>query len=407
PISRRRFGQNQRSIFGFLNSAEHHGFQDFILHAEDEALYNPDVLWDYVAVNLEPSILASPDGHRWSLAIEAIERGEGLGGDSLHIQILKTIALVDLFKERSGLTPSQELLAAAIPQASHEQITEGLEQLQRWSLLVYRKFANSYAIYAGSDFDIDQAIQAALLTVQDVDFSKLRQLAGLQPILAKRHYHQTGTLRWFDVALVPLEQLEAETQQFKPRKGTMGQFLLTIPTLNENEEEALQRCRQAAEQAELGDMIIGFSVRAWSLLSAAKELLALEYVASHSPELQGDAVARREVQARVANLQGQLEEELHLAFEHAVWHARQRPPTVLRQVKLQSLASDLTDERFPSAPRLFNELLNRMKPSSNANAAQNALLKAMVLKEGRPRLDIKGFPAEGGLLASILEANHL
>lgn len=30
PLSRRRFGQNQRSIFGFLGSAEPHGFQDFI-----------------------------------------------------------------------------------------------------------------------------------------------------------------------------------------------------------------------------------------------------------------------------------------------------------------------------------------------------------------------------------------
>ena len=33
PISRRRFGQNQRSIFGFLNSAEPHGFQDFLNQA--------------------------------------------------------------------------------------------------------------------------------------------------------------------------------------------------------------------------------------------------------------------------------------------------------------------------------------------------------------------------------------
>ena len=30
PISRRRFGQNQRSIFGFLNSSEPYGFQDFL-----------------------------------------------------------------------------------------------------------------------------------------------------------------------------------------------------------------------------------------------------------------------------------------------------------------------------------------------------------------------------------------
>lgn len=65
PISRRRFGQNQRSIFGFLNSSEPHGFRDFLNHAGDGELYGPDRLWDYLRANLEPSILASPDGHRW------------------------------------------------------------------------------------------------------------------------------------------------------------------------------------------------------------------------------------------------------------------------------------------------------------------------------------------------------
>ena len=38
PISRRRFGQNQRSIFGFLNSSEPHGFQDFLKHTAGELL---------------------------------------------------------------------------------------------------------------------------------------------------------------------------------------------------------------------------------------------------------------------------------------------------------------------------------------------------------------------------------
>ena len=75
PISRRRFGQNQRSIFGFLNSSEPHGFQDFINQAGSGELYTPDRLWDYLRANLEPSILASPDGHRWALAAEALEIG--------------------------------------------------------------------------------------------------------------------------------------------------------------------------------------------------------------------------------------------------------------------------------------------------------------------------------------------
>src|SRR5262249_39697537 len=103
PISRRRFGQNQRSLFGFLNSSEPHGFQDFLKRAKAGELYELDRLWNYLRANLEPSILASPDGHRWALAAEALERCEAAGGDALHVKMLKMIAVIDLFKERSGL----------------------------------------------------------------------------------------------------------------------------------------------------------------------------------------------------------------------------------------------------------------------------------------------------------------
>ena len=53
PLSRRRFGQNQRSLFGFLNSAEPGGFRDFLSTASDNDLYTPDRLWDYLRINLE------------------------------------------------------------------------------------------------------------------------------------------------------------------------------------------------------------------------------------------------------------------------------------------------------------------------------------------------------------------
>ena len=170
PISRRRFGQNQRSIFGFLNSAEPSGFQDFIRNHAEDALYEPDRLWDYLRFNLEPSILASPDGHRWAMASEAIERCEALGGDALHIRLLKSIALIDLFKERSGLLPTICLLSACIGDVSSKKVTAALDQLKAWSLVIFRKFTAAYAIYAGSDFDIDRAVEETLHHVREVDF---------------------------------------------------------------------------------------------------------------------------------------------------------------------------------------------------------------------------------------------
>lgn len=407
PISRRRFGQNQRSIFGFLNSAETNGFQDFIRHEQKDDLYEADRLWDYLRINLEPSILASPDGHRWATAAEAIERCEALGGDLLHLRLLKSIALIDLFKERSGLLPTDELLATCAGSTTKKEVQGALDQLKKWSLVIFRKFADSYAIYAGSDFDIDRAVQEALQHVREVDFVTLQKLAGLQPVLAKRHYHETGALRWFDVEVAPLNSLIDRAATYQPHNGTIGAFLLAVPTEGESSESAQKLCREAARESRDWDVVTGLSSHAWAIVDLARELIALNEVQEEHPELSGDPVAQREVLARHTVLQGQLEEEIRRAFDNATWFLKNHKPRQLLHAELNNVASELADKRYPLSPRLNNELLNRIKPSSNAVAAQNALLRAMVSQEGRPRLGIEGFPAEGGLFASLLEQTGL
>ncbi|EAR20270.1 hypothetical protein [Nitrococcus mobilis] len=407
PISRRRFGQNQRSIFGFLNSSEPHGFQDFLNQAGDGELYHPDRLWDYLRANLEPSILASPDGHRWALAAEALERCEAIGGDALHIRLLKTIAVIDLFKERSGLVANSDLLRTCFPDTSIRTLEKALLQLDTWSFTIFKKFLDARAIFAGSDFDIDQAVRTALDEIDEVNFKELKTLAGLQPILAKRHYHETGALRWFDVNIVPVNGLVEFAARLKPENGAIGQFLLAIPTDGESEDYAEDLCRKAARHSDAWDIVVGISKKAWAVVPLARELFALDRVNNDHPELAGDSVARREVAARLAALQALLETELHKAFDNALWFRKNHQPKRLQQADLNGIASKLADHRFDQSPRLHNELLNRQKPSSNAVAAQNSLLRRMVLNEGEPRLGIEGFPAEGGLFASILEATGL
>lgn len=407
PISRRRFGQNQRSIFGFLNSSEPHGFQDFLNHAADGELYGPDRLWDYLRANLEPSILASPDGHRWALAAEALERCEAIGGDALHIRLLKTIAVIDLFKERSGLVANSKLLHTCFPDTSTKSLEKALLQLDTWSFTIFKKFLDARTIFAGSDFDIDQAVRAALEEIDEINFKELKSLAGLQPILGKRHYHETGALRWFDVNVVPVSGIVEFAAGFVPENGAIGQFLLSIPTEGESEKHVEDLCRKAARHSDSWDIVVGISKRSWSVVPLAREMFALDSVSNDHPELAGDAVARREVSARLANVQALLETELHKAFDNALWFRKNHQPKRHRQADLNGIASELADRRFEKSPRLSNELLNRQKPSSNAIAAQNSLLRRMVLNEGEPRLGIQGFPAEGGLFASILEATNL
>ncbi|EMP54253.1 ATP-binding protein [Marinobacter santoriniensis NKSG1] len=407
PISRRRFGQNQRSIFGFLNSSEPNGFQDFLRLADEADVYTPDKLWDYLRANLEPSILASPDGHRWAIAAEALDRCEGSGGDDFLVKLLKNIALIDLFKERSGLVPSFELLQTCFPDLSEDPLKDALALLDKWSLTIFKKFQGAHAIFAGSDFNIDQALGIALDDIAELDYENLESLAGLQPVLAKRHYHKTGAMRWFDMNIAPAKDVLGVAKRFKPKSGVIGAFLLVVPTKGEDEEQIHDLCQEAAELSEEWDIVTGYSPQAWSIVVLAKELLALHKVSNDHPELAGDPVARREVSARIAEMQAQLEMELSKFVAEATWCRKGELPKQYSQTGLNGLASDLAARRFSRSPTLHNELLNRQKPSGSAIAGQNRLLKRMIMHEAEPCLGIEGFPVEGGLYASLLRATGI
>ena len=407
PISRRRFGQNQRSLFGFLNSAEPFGFQNFLRNASDNELFGPDQLWDYLKVNLESAILASPDGHRWSMAVEAIERCEAVGGLPIHHQILKAIAILDLFRERSGLIAGPDLLAACVSEkVTASKVNEALKQLQSWSLIIFRKHLAAFAIYAGSDFDVDQALTEATAATKEINFRELRSFAGLQPVLAKRHYHMTGAFRWFDVDLVPLSNVIAQVTSRDSVNGAIGRFLLVIPTDNETKPKAVKACQEAVDQAK-GDVVVGLSPTSWQVMQLAREFLAITKIAEERPELNGDPIARREVAARLSDLRARLEAELGKMFNTAEWFRRGEAPAHHTYSELNSLASAIADQRYTSAPHLPNELVNRQKPSANAMAALKALLRLMVGREGEERLGMEGFPPERGLFESVLLKSRL
>ena len=406
PMSRRRFGQNQRSIFGFLSSSEPRGFQDFLRHADDSELYTPDLLWDYLRLNLEPSIMASPDGHRWALTVDALERCEAAGGDGLQVRLLKTIGLIDLLKRRSGLAASPGLLQGTLPRHAPEEFESSLAALQQQSLVIFRKFSDSYSVFEGSDFDINDAVQRAAADIDGMDLKMLNELAGLQPIVAKRHYHETGTLRWFNASVVRLIDLEGTISAYTPGNGAVGAFFLAIASRGEEASVARETCRHVADMVGNCDIVIGLPQEAWDITGLAKELMALERVREETPDLKRDPIARREVESRIAVVQGHIQSGLNRAFDSAVWFQRGCTKKLVR-TELNGLASDLADNRFRCAPRLHNELLNRAKPSGSAVAARKNLLRRMVLGEGKARLGIEGFPAERGLFVSLLEATAL
>lgn len=402
PSSRRRFGQNERSVFGFLNSSEPLGFREFLSAQSHKPIhyYDPTRFWDYLRVNFEPAILASADGHRWATSAEAIERVEARFQEP-HVSLVKTISLIELFRNGSGVAASSEVLADCVRGHASTSVAKALDELAQASILVYRKHQQAWGIYAGSDFDIDAAVEAVkrerALSLED----QLKRLAVLPPITARKHYSETGTLRWFERVVTTPENAAALVA--RGEGGKAGRFVLLVPTAETTFAQIECAAQTLAKQASTLDLF-GAPKGHHRLAEYAEELAALEHVAAHNPALEGDSVARREINARLEQLRGDLESALRDAFSRATWYSGTHRFDLLPEDGLFPMASQVCSRIFDQAPHIFSELVNRDALSSNATKAQRFLMHRMVTHGTEPGLGYDGFPADAGLYYTTITA---
>jgi hypothetical protein len=405
PISKRQFGQNERSTFSFLASVEPSGFRSYLESTPklQASWYRPSDYWDYLRSNLEPAILSSPDGHRWAQAVEAVERTEAKTTDALHVDLIKNIAVIDLFRNGSGLAAESNVLKSLFYDHTLEQVESAVEQLSKWRVILFKKHIGAWSVFEGSDFDIDNAISQARAGMSGVDFSLLASLTNLYPVIAKRHYHETGTMRWMNMAICRVDDVEHISAMFKPQNGEFGLFLLALPGSITNNKIVLRKCHEHSRMAPW-PVVIGIPSNHAKIEDFGSELLALQIVQSRH-ELNGDPVARREVQARISSIRAHLEEQLREAVINARWIAGENE--IDTNGRLSPIASDLAYTVYHSAPELWSELLNRDSPSSNSVKARRDLLYCMLDHEEEENLGITGYPAERGLYETLLRSTGL
>ncbi len=408
PISRARFAQNERSVFGFLSSAEPSGFQEFLEHAEDgSGTFDPAMLWDYMAINFGMSLAAGNDGSRFSLAYEAIERASAKG-ESLHVALTKSAAIIEFFRNGSGLALADDFLAVAVPGAAPKAVKAAIKDLLDWAILIRQPRLGGYALFAGSDFDLEEAIERAIVPVDSLQLEGIPQRVGYGFATAKRHYFITGALRNFEIALQVVKSDDdpdglAARILNRPQRGS-GLMLLLLGdgTLPRPATDALTKATAKALRVSGRVIALGGANESFALRNAAAELMAVERVFREHPQLEGDRIARREIAARQSRCIDELHRELEAALEGAKWHLSPAP-SKSHSEPLAVIASILADAGYAKAPILMSELLQRDKPSSSAMAALRDLAHAMVGGLAHKQLGITQYPAELGLYLTVLK----
>ena len=374
PFSRHSFSQNQRSLFGFLNSVETGGFQEFLERAESGNVYTPVMFWDYLAYNFEPVIMTSSLSHRWALALENIHRSDKQGGDKPHRDVIKIVALMELFSEYSGVRAELDVLKASFLSYSQNSIDKIISDLEKWKILLYRKHMEAYSLFSGSDFDLDNALATAESHFLQVDFSLIKEMADLKPVIAKRHHLETGTIRWYKADMSIRQELSSTLANYSLGKDSAGLFLFVI-----SDEYGLERNSIEDELSSIQyknfPVLIGFLQNDSHFFPILKEIQLLLWIEHNNSEISGDPVARYEVESRKQYLAGRVKESITSSIMAVRWHYWGLNKEYKAEGKSANvIASELADRIYDKSPIIHNEIANRIKPSGNTNAAMKQLL---------------------------------
>lgn len=403
-ITRQSFLQNTRSVFNFLTSQEPYGFNAFLQSTSIDnktTLYSPDLLWDYLQTNFEHAIRATASkSHRWAIASDCVERSERLDLPNV-TQVIKTIAVIDLFKSGTGLQASHHVLKAALWPLNEKAIEEALLKLIDEKIIVYRKFRNAYTLFEGSDFNLEDALSEAINQIEEIDIQVIHKALRLTPVIARRHYAQTGTMRWFSREVCNWQEFKTYLKKSPEDSRAAGRLILAFHSQPVDSETT----RSIAQALDNPAIFIGVVGADSSLTETCKEMMALEMV-SKDPAFEGDSVARQELALRRDIVTSQLINALQTIYEHTTWFGKNcEPTTVHSAASLNAFLSDACQRIYYAAPRLNNELINREQLSSNISHATKQLVNRMVLNghEFDLGFDESTYPPEKMIYRSILK----
>ncbi len=414
-----RLAQNERSLFAFLTSGEPHGFQDYLqteewTHDGYRPFYRIDRLYDYVHASLGSALYAHIQGKRWAEIEDALERLPR-EASQLDARVVKAIGLLGVVGDQTLVKASEAVLECGLAdgrQVTGKHVRAAIGRLCDWGIALFRKHKQAYGLWEGSDVDLDDRFQKALGQIERKATlaSLLTQTAAVRPYLARRHLHQTGTLRYFTTWIVGAEELEATMT--RPLEGADGAIVFVLPETAAGAEGAVAAALEVSSR--LGSprqetLFFAIPRQLSGLRESLDELAAWAWVTDNTPELEGDSVARRELAGRRSEALQRFDRlcmhSLDKASSHAScrWVYGGRECSFASAALLSSAFSDACDLAYHKAPKVHNELVNRATLSSAAAAARRNLIERMLTNSTEPRLGIsRGFPPELSMYLSVL-----
>ena len=278
--------------------------------------------------------------------------------------------------------------------------------MKRRSIVTHRSYNDVYALWEGSDVDIEARLRdaAAHIDAKVALATDLSRYMPTRPLVARRHLFQTGTLRHFTVRYTDLENFDADLAE--PLNAADGLILSALPASEEEVTKLVEKVNDR-DTANREEVLIAIPRTIGFLQDAVTQLAYLHWIAENTPELEGDAVARRELSVRMIEAERGVTDRLVEIFGEnsegsCTWYHKGQPTDINSPKARNTYLSKICDVVYHKTPFIRNELINRRKISGAATNARRKLIQAMLENGDKKNLGITGYPAEMSIYRSLL-----
>ncbi|SHI43398.1 hypothetical protein SAMN02745146_0865 [Hymenobacter daecheongensis DSM 21074] len=403
-LALQRYGQNERSLFSFLRSDDYLGLQD---HPADGTYYGVSSVYDYLLYHYY-SLLSSrhnPHAAHWASikeTLDLLEAGfhEKAGLDAAR-KLVKTIGLLSLFAPAGAELDSDFLTTYARLSLSIPNAEPILTVLTRRKLIRFVDYKKSYVLFAGTDLDIELAIDEAGSLVEQVTdvATRLSTFFSFPYVAAKRISFEVGTPRIFKIVMTEhplLEQPQGEIDGYVN--------LIFSDTLTNKKLQELVGNRQDA-------ILYGIYHRSGEIKKLIREIDKVQKVLELNIN---DRVASRELRGILEHQKGLLNhyvlDSLYQPDGHITWFFNGDVDTRFQGRRgFNRCLSDIAATVYPDTPRYLSELVNRTKLSTPILTARKSFIRALYdnWQEHDLLFPATNYPPEKTIYLSLLKATEM
>lgn len=404
-LALQRYGQNERSLFSFLESSDFTGINQFSGQRLG-LFYNLANVYDYLQFNFYALLNSqfNPDFNAWAGIKRALERAETVFEHPILIsqaqQVIKTAGLMNLFASQGAkLNPGffSTYIETCIGFKSHQVINALLEK----RILLFREYNQRFVLFDGTDKDIKAELLHAgdqIGEITDVP-TLLNRAFDFPPVFAKEYFYRTGTPRVFEFII------SQEPKTSLMPKGNIDGYINLIFNDQLSQENLIKISKEQDEAVLYAQYRNAHTIK--------QLLYEIEKTKKAIDNVKDDSVAKHELQ----NIQRHQESLLHhYIFDNLyagkgdiVWIFNGRVTEIKSKRDFNIALSRICQAVYPSTPQFRNELVNRSKLTSQIFLAKKLLLHQLADHWGEEDLgfDRDKFPPEKTIYLSLIKRNGL